>query len=109
MTSGDLCVVTCVVTYVLTSGDLCAGQNAASSWFVDGEPSPPPPEEDGGGTLRADDGRLPVQAVTQTDKDALLVVYDDRVKVSRRCSPPPSTAHRPAPAPAATRRFRVCP
>ena len=40
------------------------------------------PEEDGG-TLRSDDDRLPVQAVTQTDKDAVLVAYEDRVKVSQ--------------------------
>ena len=38
--------------------------------------------EEDGGTLRSDDDRLPVQAVTQTDKDAVLVAYDDRVKVS---------------------------
>ena len=50
-------------------------QNANTSWFVDGGP-----DEDGG-TLRPDDDRLPVMAVTQMDKDAVLVAYEDKVKV----------------------------
>ncbi|XP_037072071.1 mitogen-activated protein kinase kinase kinase kinase 5-like isoform X2 [Pollicipes pollicipes] len=53
--------------------------NTTTSWFLHRD-------EDGGaedelGTLRPSEARLPVQAVSQLDKDALLVAYENVVKI----------------------------